>query len=54
MVVIEILFATGIRTSELSSLKAEDVNLYARTILIYGKDSKKQKVQIGSDDVISI
>lgn len=52
--VIELLFATGIRISELCSLKVNDINLYDRTILIYGKGSKERKVQIGNDDVISI
>ena len=52
--VIELLFATGIRISELCSLKTENVNLYDRTILIYGKGSKERKVQIGNDDVIRI
>ncbi len=52
--VIEMLFATGIRISELCSLKAEHVNLYDRTILIYGKGSKERKVQIGNDDVIQV
>ena len=52
--VIELLFATGIRISELCSLKANDVNLYDRTILIYGKGSKERKIQIGNDDVANI
>lgn len=52
--VIELLFATGIRISELCSLSEENVNLYDKTILIYGKDSKERKVDIGNDDVISI
>lgn len=52
--VIELLFATGMRISELCSLKTEDVDLYDRTVLIYGKGSKERKVQIGNDDVISI
>lgn len=52
--VIELLFATGIRISELCSLKSADVNLYDKTILIYGKGSKERRVQIGNDDVISI
>lgn len=52
--VIELLFATGIRISELCSLKMKDVNLYDRTILIYGKGSKERKVQIGNDDVAHI
>lgn len=38
--VIELLFATGMRISELCSLKISDVNLYDRNILIYGKGAK--------------
>lgn len=52
--VIELLFATGIRISELCALSAENVNLYDRTVLIYGKGSKERKVQIGNDDVANI
>lgn len=52
--VIELLFATGIRVSELCSLKDNDVNLYEKTILIYGKGAKERKVQIGNDDVINV
>lgn len=52
--VIELLFATGMRISELCSLDVESVNLYDRTILIYGKGSKERKVQIGNDDVVHI
>lgn len=51
---IELLFATGIRISELCSLKAGDVNLYDRSVLIYGKGSKERKVQIGNEDVARI
>lgn len=50
--VIELLFATGMRISELCSLKENDVNLYDRSILIYGKGSKERKIQIGNDDVV--
>ena len=52
--VIELLFATGIRISELCSLKSINVNLYEKTILIYGKGSKERKIQIGNDDVINV
>lgn len=50
--VIELLFATGMRISELCALKLNDVNLYDRTILIYGKGAKERRIQIGNDDVI--
>ena len=52
--VIELLFATGIRITELCSLKVFDVNLYEKTILIYGKGAKERKIQIGNTDVIKI
>lgn len=52
--VIEMLFATGMRISELCSLHANDVNLYERTILIYGKGAKERMIQLGNDDVIRI
>lgn len=52
--VIELLFATGIRISELCSLKARDVNLQDKNILIYGKGAKERRIQLGNDDVIRI
>ncbi|MBQ3585024.1 MAG: tyrosine-type recombinase/integrase [Lachnospiraceae bacterium] len=52
--VVELLLATGMRISELCSLKPEDVNLYERVILIYGKGAKERKIQIGNDDVASL
>lgn len=52
--VIELLFATGMRISELCSLEKKDVNLSERTILIYGKGAKERKIQIGNDDVAGI
>ena len=52
--VIELLFATGMRISELCSLKLEDINLYEGDILIYGKGAKERKIQIGNRDVLSI
>lgn len=54
MAVIELLFATGMRISELCTLKVNDVNLYDRYILIYGKGSKERKIQIGNDDVTRV
>lgn len=51
---IELLFSTGMRISELCSLGMEDINLYDRTILIYGKGSKERRIQIPNEDVIRI
>ena len=52
--VIELLFSTGIRISELCSLSINDVNLYDRTVLIYGKGAKERRIQIGNEDVASV
>lgn len=51
---IEVLFATGMRISELCSLSINDVDLYDRTILIFGKGSKERRIQIGNDDVLLV
>ena len=51
---IELLFATGMRISELCSLKINDINLQDKNILIYGKGGKERKIQIGNNDVVSI
>lgn len=52
--VAELLFATGMRISELCSLKVGDVNLTDGIILIYGKGSRERRLQIGSEAVIHI
>lgn len=52
--VIELLFASGMRISELCTLKYDDVNLYDGTILIYGKGDKERRIQIGNESVIQI
>lgn len=52
--VTELLFATGMRISELCTLKSDDVNLYDGIILIYGKGDKERRIQIGNDAVIHI
>ncbi len=52
--VIELLFATGMRISELCSLQVSDVNLYEQTVLIHGKGSKERRIQICSEAVIRI
>lgn len=51
--VLELLFATGMRVSELCSLRPEAVNLTDGTIKIYGKGSKERIIQIGNKAVIS-
>ena len=52
--VIELLFATGMRISELCTLKHEQVDLTSHKLLIYGKGAKERMLQIGNQDVIKI
>lgn len=52
--VIELLFASGMRISEICTLQVSDVNLYDGTIRIYGKGSKERLLQIGNSSVIAI
>ena len=51
--VIELLFATGMRISELCSLKPSDIDLESNNILIYGKGAKERVIQIGNREVIA-
>lgn len=52
--IIELLFSTGMRISELCSLQAADINLLDGSILIYGKGDKERRIQIGNISVIHI
>jgi len=51
---LEMLFATGVRISELCSLRVNDVNLDEGTIRILGKGSKERVIQIGNEEVLGI
>ncbi|MCM1105240.1 MAG: tyrosine-type recombinase/integrase [Clostridium sp.] len=51
--VMELLFATGMRISELCSLKPSDIDLESNNILIYGKGAKERMIQLGNREVIS-
>lgn len=50
--VIELLFATGMRISELCSLKPSDIDMKSHNILIYGKGAKERILQIENPEVI--
>lgn len=52
--IIELLFMTGIRISELCSLSNNSINLHTGTILIYGKGDKERRLQITNVNVLSI
>ncbi|MBP3610401.1 MAG: tyrosine-type recombinase/integrase [Lachnospiraceae bacterium] len=51
--VIELLFATGMRISELCSLRPSNIDLENHTVLIYGKGAKERLLQIGNPDVLA-
>ena len=51
--VIELLFATGMRISELCSLKPSDIDLENKTVLIYGKGARERILQLGNPEVLS-
>ncbi len=52
--VIELLFATGLRISELCTLTVPQVDLVTNILLIHGKGSKDRMIHIGNPDVCSI
>lgn len=52
--VIELLFASGMRVSELCALQSKDVDLLDGAIRIMGKGSRERAVQIGNVDVLNI
>ena len=51
--VLELLFATGVRVSELCALQHGDVRLEEGEIKIYGKGAKERFVQIANQDVLN-
>jgi integrase/recombinase XerD len=51
---LELLFATGVRVSELCSLNVGSIDLDSGRILIMGKGAKERVLQIGNQEVLSI
>lgn len=52
LIIFELLFATGMRVSELCRLKTEDIDLSTGYLKIFGKGSKERIIQICSKDII--
>lgn len=52
--VLELLFATGIRVSELCHLKKEHVNLECKFIQVNGKGSRERIIQVCSEEIAAI
>ncbi len=46
--IIELLYSTGIRVSELTNIEIDDINLYEHTIKIVGKGDKERYVLFGN------
>ena len=46
--ILEILYSTGIRISELAQIKIEDINFSKRIIKVFGKGSKERYVVLGA------
>lgn len=52
--IIELLFATGIRVSELCQLQKQNIDLQRGIVKVYSKGNKERIIQICSKEVISI
>lgn len=50
--VMELMISTGMRISEVSHLKTEDIHLNEKYVRIYGKGSKERILQIDNDKVL--
>ncbi len=51
---LEVMYATGVRISELINLKLQDVNLINEVIIVMGKGSKERIIPLGDYAVISL
>lgn len=52
--ILELLFATGIRVSELCNIKKNDLDLVDGYLIIHGKGNKERIIQIENEDVLNI
>ena len=54
--ILEMLYATGVRVGELVSIKVSDIDLGSRTILILGKGNKERRVTFGEycDEILKL
>lgn len=51
--VLELLFATGMRVSEVCGLQADDVDMFDQHVRVYGKGSKERMIQLENTEVLS-
>lgn len=52
--ILELLFATGIRVSELCHIRKNDLDLVDGFLMIHGKGNKERIIQIGSKEALNI
>lgn len=52
--IVELLFSTGLRVSEVCGLRYEDIDLKNGMIKVMGKGSKERKIKIGQVEVLKI
>ena len=52
--IVELLFATGMRISELCNLKTSDIDLKTGIIKVFGKGSKERIIQLCNSDIKSL
>lgn len=52
--IMEMLFATGIRVSELCALRTQDIDLVDGIVRIYGKGAKERLIQLTNTEVITV
>lgn len=52
--ILELLFATGIRVSELCNIRKYDLDLIDGFLIIHGKGNKERVIQIENEDVLNI
>jgi len=53
-VIIELLFATGARVSEIANLKLENINIETGTVSIIGKGNKERIIQICNKEILTL
>lgn len=54
VIVLELLFSTGMRVSEISHLQINNIDLKGKSIRIFGKGAKERMVCITNDEIITI
>lgn len=54
IVVLELLFSTGMRVSEISHIKLNDLDLVGKTIRVLGKGTKERIICISNNDVVKL